>query len=711
MPATTLQNTQVTQLYAALFDRAPDADGLGYWANQLAGGKTMTQLGVDMYNVSAARAYYPLSLSNDQIVDTFYLNVLGRAADAAGKAYWSTELATKSVGHVISNMIVAVVNYSGTDPAGLASQSLFNNKVVVGEHFAETLGSNDITLANNALKIVTSDAASVTTAEAANTAAVTPASVHAYTLTADAPSVTEGNSGTTSLTFTLALDRAPTEAVTVNYATGTTGTATSGVDFDAAAGAVTFAVGQTTATASATVNGDTTVEANETVIVQFSGTKLAAAVTGTGTITNDDVAATSLPQTFTLTPAADTGAAFTGTAANDTFSGTYDAAVTDTFGATDALNGGGGTDTLKISHFFDVAITPPDALWTGIRGIEKIVIDTTGNGAQTITTGAQFEAAFHGNGVTGVDLTTTTTGTGAITIDMTSFGGTATLTPTSIAGAQAITTGSGAATVTAASGAGALTIMGVGLETVSATTTGDGAQTIGDAGGNGANLVTVTATSNSGAQTITSTSTSPVTVTATSTSGPQTIETGTGADSVTANSAAGTNNTITTNAGNDAIVAGLGNDLITGGLGADSMTGGGGADTFAFGANGSVIGTAMDTISDFNTAGTDVLNFGATTTVPVADASALVAGSNVQTSAGGLMSFHASDNSLALKIIAIQADAQLDTAGTVAMFVDGANTYVYYAGTATGNADDQLIQLTGIHTLVAITGGATTTIV
>jgi len=47
--------------------------------------------------------------------------------------------------------------------------------------------------------------------------------------------------------------------------------------------------------------------------------------------------------------------------------------------------------------------------------------------------------------------------------------------------------------------------------------------------------------------------------------------------------------------------------------------------------------------------------------------------------------------------------------GTVAMFVDGGNTYVYYAGGAAGNVDDQLIQLTGLTTLATISGGAQTT--
>jgi hypothetical protein len=129
------------------------------------------------------------------------------------------------------------------------------------------------------------------------------------------------------------------------------------------------------------------------------------------------------------------------------------------------------------------------------------------------------------------------------------------------------------------------------------------------------------------------------------------------------------------------------------------------------GVDGSVIGTSRDTITDFNTLGTtDVLTFGASTTVLAIDATAAVAGVNVQTSAGGLITFAAADNTLALKIAAVQADAELDVANSIAMFVDSGNTYVYYAGAAAGNADDQLIELLGITSLTTITGGATTTI-
>ncbi|WP_340122816.1 DUF4214 domain-containing protein [Methylobacter svalbardensis] len=409
-------------------------------------------------------------------------------------------------------------------------------------------------------------------------------------------------------------------------------------------------------------------------------------------------------QTFTLTTGGDNLA---GTAGNDTFNATYDGGVaTDTLGVDDIIDGLGGIDTLKIDHLIDVAITPPDTLWTGLSNIEKVVINTTGDGAQTLTTGVNFEAAF----AAGVALTTTTSGAGAITLDMSTFTGEAVLNTTSVAGAQTLVTGSGLTTVTAISDAGALDIKGIGLALVSATTTGAGAQTIGDAGGNGASLTMVNATANSGTQTITSTNTADTAVTAISTSGLQHITTGAGNDTVTTTAAAGTINTISTGAGNDTIVASLGSDLITGGLGADKMTGGGGVDTFVFGANDSIIGVSMDSITDFNVGGTDILTFGATTTVLAVDATDLVAGANVQTTAGGLIGFHADDSTLALKIAAVQADTELDVAGSVGMFVDGGNTYVYYAGTAAGNADDQLIQLSGITTLATLTGGSTMSI-
>jgi Ca2+-binding RTX toxin-like protein len=87
--------------------------------------------------------------------------------------------------------------------------------------------------------------------------------------------------------------------------------------------------------------------------------------------------------------------------------------------------------------------------------------------------------------------------------------------------------------------------------------------------------------------------------------------------------------------GADTITGSSLGDFIDGGLGADRMTGGTGFDTFRFEADGSVAGTAMDVITDF-AANTDRLSFSTVAALRAADSTALVAGANVQQTAGGL---------------------------------------------------------------------------
>lgn len=212
----------------------------------------------------------------------------------------------------------------------------------------------------------------------------------------------------------------------------------------------------------------------------------------------------------------------------------------------------------------------------------------------------------------------------------------------------------------------------------------------------GTGAITITASSFSGNSTISATNAG---------TGVITIATGSGNDKITV--VGGATNVIDAGAGNDIIVGGTAVDTITGGLGSDTMTGNGGSDVFAIGATGSVAGTSMDVITDYTT-GADTLTFAATQVLVTADSTTLVAGTNVNHTSTGLVTFATADNTLALKIAAIQADAQLDAAQSVAMFVDGANTYVYSAGAAIGNADDQIIQLSGVTglTTIGITGSS-----
>ena len=134
---------QVSQLYVALFGRAPDTEGLNYWVGRLDAGESVATLADAMYAVQPARRYYPAGLSPRDVVASFYRNVLGREADAGGLDYWTAKLTGKGAteGGLIAEMITVVVNYNGTVAEGIKSANFFNNRADVALYYAQTFGS------------------------------------------------------------------------------------------------------------------------------------------------------------------------------------------------------------------------------------------------------------------------------------------------------------------------------------------------------------------------------------------------------------------------------------------------------------------------------------------------------------------------------------------------------------------------------------------
>jgi hypothetical protein len=109
--------------------------------------------------------------------------------------------------------------------------------------------------------------------------------------------VTEGNSGTKNLAFTVTLSKSDrNKTISATYSTAN-GTATAGSDFTATAGTVTIPARATTATILVPIIGDTTVEANETFTLNLSNPVNATIsdAQGLGTITNDDSAPSAVP--------------------------------------------------------------------------------------------------------------------------------------------------------------------------------------------------------------------------------------------------------------------------------------------------------------------------------------------------------------------------------------------------------------------------------
>ncbi|HEX6097942.1 MAG TPA: Calx-beta domain-containing protein [Thermoanaerobaculia bacterium] len=101
----------------------------------------------------------------------------------------------------------------------------------------------------------------------------------------------EGNAGTSPMTFTVSLDAPSQFPITVNVQTSDD-TATAPSDYVAAATTLVFAPGEVSKPFTVTINGDATVEPTEAFFVTLSAPVNASILddTGAGTITNDDVA-------------------------------------------------------------------------------------------------------------------------------------------------------------------------------------------------------------------------------------------------------------------------------------------------------------------------------------------------------------------------------------------------------------------------------------
>jgi hypothetical protein len=109
----------------------------------------------------------------------------------------------------------------------------------------------------------------------------------------------EGNSGLTPFVFNVTLSAASNQTITVDFATTSNGgTTISGSDYSPIGGTLIFAPGQVSKPLTVNVNGDTTLEPDETFFMKLSNPTNAtiSKSQATGTIINDDVAQPSVLQ-------------------------------------------------------------------------------------------------------------------------------------------------------------------------------------------------------------------------------------------------------------------------------------------------------------------------------------------------------------------------------------------------------------------------------
>lgn len=207
----------------------------------------------------------------------------GAAAATVTVALSAASSQTITVNYATANATAA----AGSDYVA-ASGTLTFAPGVTSQPIALSIGGDTADEADETFVVNLSAPANATIADAQGDITITDDDAQPSISIGDV-TVTEGNSGTSMAAFTLTLSAASGQAVSVGYATAD-GTALAGSDYAAAAGTASFAIGTTTTTINVVINGDTSLELNESFVLDLSAPSNAtlADSQGTGTILNDE---------------------------------------------------------------------------------------------------------------------------------------------------------------------------------------------------------------------------------------------------------------------------------------------------------------------------------------------------------------------------------------------------------------------------------------
>lgn len=109
---------QAYRLYQAAFDRTPDRAGLTYQVSRLDTGVALGDVAAGFAASPEFKAVYGAQPSTNQIVQTFYQNVLGRPGEASGIAFYENRLNSgDSVGNVLASFAESPENKALVQPA------------------------------------------------------------------------------------------------------------------------------------------------------------------------------------------------------------------------------------------------------------------------------------------------------------------------------------------------------------------------------------------------------------------------------------------------------------------------------------------------------------------------------------------------------------------------------------------------------------------
>jgi len=163
--------SQVQALYVGYLGRAADQAGLDFWTNAIANGTSTIESVALGFTLSQEYQAQYADLNTRDLVGKVYENVLGRAADADGLAFWVGEI---EKGVISADTLVASIINS----LGAIDQKVIDNKVFVANAYTAAAGSNyDAQAGAAAIAKVDGTAASVSNALATIESGSLPGSV------------------------------------------------------------------------------------------------------------------------------------------------------------------------------------------------------------------------------------------------------------------------------------------------------------------------------------------------------------------------------------------------------------------------------------------------------------------------------------------------------------------------------------------------------
>lgn len=150
--------SQIQALYVGYLGRAADQAGLDFWTSAINTGKSTIESVALGFTLSPEYKAKYAGLDSAGLVDAIYKNVLGRTADADGKAFWVGEIAKGAA--TPENLLAKMINSLGT-----VDQQVIGNKVYVAGLYTAAAGADyDAAAGAKILADVDGTAASVTAA-------------------------------------------------------------------------------------------------------------------------------------------------------------------------------------------------------------------------------------------------------------------------------------------------------------------------------------------------------------------------------------------------------------------------------------------------------------------------------------------------------------------------------------------------------------------